>query len=148
MNYIINRMKTNSNKTNLSAKETSGNGVKSTADKCVLIYDDNHEILFLCKILLNKGPYRVETLTRCENVIDDIALIKPDLILMDLWIPEIGGEEAVVLIKKNPATRDVPVLLFSANDKIAEICDKTNADGYIAKPFDIHTFKETIAQNI
>lgn len=141
-------MKTSQNKVVLSAKDSSKEAVSSTADKCVLIYDDNHEILFLCKIILGKDSYRVKTRMRCENVIDDIAHIKPDLILMDLWIPESGGEKAVVLIKENPATQHVPVLLFSANDKIEEICDKINADGYIAKPFDIQTFKETIAQNI
>ncbi|NEN24215.1 response regulator [Cryomorpha ignava] len=136
------------NKVLLSVEEFPAAGVKSKADKCVLIYEDNLEILFLCKMLLTRDQYRVETRTRCDNVIDDIALIKPDLILMDLWIPEIGGEKAVVLIKENPATQHVPVLLFSANDKIEEICKKTNANGYIAKPFDVHTFNETIARNI
>ena len=136
------------NKIALSAEDSSQEEVNSAVVKCVLIYDDNLEILLLCKMLLRKDPYRVETLTRCENVIDDVSHIKPDLILMDLWIPEIGGEKAVELIKENPATRHVPVLLFSANDKIAEICDKTNADGYIAKPFDIQVFKDKIAQKI
>lgn len=131
-----------------SADKSSVEEAKSTAGKCVLMYEDDLEILFLCSMLLKKGQYRVETLTVCDNVINDIALIQPDLILMDLWIPEMGGEEATMLIKENPATRHVPVILFSANDKIKEICEKTNADGYIAKPFDINKFKETIADNI
>lgn len=140
-------MKTNQGKVVQSAKEPSVK-VKCTAGKCILIYEDNLEILFLCKMLLKQAKYRVEGLTRCENVIDDVALIKPDLILMDLWIPEIGGEQAVMLIKENPDTWHVPVLLFSANDKIEEICDKTNANGYIAKPFDVGAFKKKIAENI
>ena len=117
-------------------------------DKCILIYEDDQEILFLCKKLLSNNQYRVETLSRCENVIADIDRIKPSLILMDLWIPEIGGEKAIALIKENPATRHIPVLLFSANAEIKEICKKINADGYIEKPFDIHTLKTTIQQNI
>ena len=141
-------MKTSQNKVPLSAEKFSVSVSQSAAYKCVLIYEDDLEISFLCTMLLRKRQYRVETLTICDNVIDDIALIKPDLILMDLWIPEIGGEVATMLIKENPVTRNVPVLLFSANDKIEEICQKTNADGFIAKPFDIHTFHEKIAQNI
>ncbi len=119
-----------------------------SSEKCILIYDDNQEILLLCKKILEKKPYRVETLSRCENVISDIGNLKPDLILMDLWIPEIGGEKAIALMKANPATRHIPILLFSANAEIKEICKKVNADGYVAKPFDIHTLKETIEQNI
>lgn len=117
-------------------------------EKCILIYDDNPEILFLCRAVLSKSPYRVETLLQCENVINDIASIKPDLILMDLWIPDIGGEKAVTIIKENENTCHIPVLLFSANAEIKEICEKINANGYIAKPFDINTFKQTIEKHI
>jgi CheY-like chemotaxis protein len=116
--------------------------------KCILIYEDDPEILLLCKTILLKSQFRVATLSRCENVIGDIEMLKPDLILMDLWIPEIGGEKAISIIKENPATTHIPVLVFSANADIKEICKKINADGCIAKPFDIHTFKETIEQNI
>jgi DNA-binding NtrC family response regulator len=116
--------------------------------KCILIYEDDPEILLLCKIILMQSQYRVETLSKCENVINDIDRIKPNLILMDLWIPEIGGEKAIALVKENPATRHIPVLLFSANPDIQEICKKINADGYVAKPFDIDTLKETIEQNM
>ncbi len=65
-----------------------------------------------------KKKYHIETLSRRENVIADIDRIKPNLILMDLWIPEIGGEKAISMIKENPATRHIPVLLFSANAEI------------------------------
>ena len=116
--------------------------------KCVLIYEDDLEISLLCKTILIKENYRVATQSRIENVIGDIENIKPDLILMDLWIPEIGGEKATAIIKENPDTRNIPVILFSANTDIQEICKKVNADGYIKKPFDISTLKATIKQNI
>ena len=115
---------------------------------CVLIYDDDPEILFLCKAILEKKQYRVETLLRCENVINDIGRIKPDIILMDLWIPEIGGEKAIRMMKENPATQSVPVILFSANADISEICKKIKVNGYIEKPFDIAVFTETIRKHL
>lgn len=117
-------------------------------DKCVLIYEDDQDILLLSKLILMKSQYRVETLSRCDDVIADINRINPDLILMDLWIPEIGGEKAISIIKENPLTHHIPVLLFSANADIREICKKINANGYLEKPFDINTFKATIEQNI
>ena len=116
--------------------------------KCILIYEDDPEILLLCKTILLKSEYKVAALSRCENVIADIEMLKPDLILIDLWIPEIGGEQAISIIKENPVTTHIPVLLLSANADIKEICKKLNAEGYIEKPFDIHTLKSTIEQHI
>ena len=116
--------------------------------KCILIYEDDQEIVLLCKTILIKNHYRVESLSRCENVLGDLEKIKPDLILMDLWIPEIGGEKAIIKIKENPTSHQIPVILFSANSDIQEICKKINADGYIQKPFDIQTFLDTIKQHI
>ena len=112
--------------------------------KKILIYDDNEEILLLCKSILSKFGFMVETLSLCENILDDIKLIQPDLILMDLWIPEIGGEKAIETIKQNEATKNIQVLIFSANADIKDICKKVNADGYVEKPFTVNTFIETI----
>ncbi len=117
-------------------------------NKCVLIYDDDLEILFLCKAILAKKQYRVETLSRCENVLADIAIIKPDIILMDLWIPEIGGEKAITILKENDSTRHIPVIIFSANAEIETICKKIHANAFIEKPFDIASFTEVIQKNI
>lgn len=116
--------------------------------KRILIYEDDQEILFLCKRILTKSGYQVEGLSRCENIINDILSLKPDLILMDLWIPEIGGEKAVPLVKQNAETKHIPVLLFSANAGIKEICEKVNADGYIEKPFDVIFLKDEIARHL
>lgn len=115
---------------------------------CILIYDDDIEILVLCKAVLSKCNYRIETFTQCENVINDAQRLKPHVILMDLWIPAIGGQKAVELLKENPATKNIPAILFSANAEIKEISEKVRADGYLSKPFDINVFKHTIEKMI
>lgn len=117
-------------------------------EKCILIYDDDQSILFLCKSILTKSNYRVETLVSCENVIEDVAKIKPDIILMDLWIPDIGGEVAIELLKENPETKHIPVIVFSANAELEEITKKIKANGFLEKPFAISLLKETIEKNI
>lgn len=118
------------------------------SEKRILVYDDNIEILTVCTIFLTKNHYQVKTMARCDQVINDVKTFKPHLILMDLWIPEIGGEKAVVLLKGDAMTRNIPVLLFSANADIKEICHKVNADGYIEKPFNVKEFKETLENHI
>jgi len=116
--------------------------------KKILIYDDDEEILLLCNAILVRFGYVVETLSRCENVLDDIKLIQPHLILMDLWIPDIGGEKATAIVKQNEATKNIPVLIFSANADIREISKKVNANSYVEKPFTINTFIKTIQSHI
>ena len=112
--------------------------------KCILIYDDDLEILNVCKAILDYRDYRVETLANCENIIEDISKLKPDIILMDLWIPKIGGEKAISLMQENETTRNVPIIIFSANDEIELISKRINATGYLKKPFDIQDFREII----
>ncbi|MBC7509195.1 MAG: response regulator [Ferruginibacter sp.] len=116
--------------------------------KNILIYDDDQEILLLCKAILSKYNFVVETLSTCENILTDIQKFNPHVILMDLWIPQIGGEKAIEIIKQNETTKQTPVLIFSANADIKEISEKVNADGYIEKPFTISTFIETIQKHL
>ena len=105
--------------------------------KCILIYDDDAEILIVSKIILERNNYRVETRPFCDNIIEDISEIKPDIILMDLWIPTIGGEEAINLMKNNSASAHIPIILFSANVEIENIAERANANGFLKKPFDV-----------
>ena len=52
------------------------------------------------------------------------------------------------MIKANPATQHVPVIIFSANAEITAICKAVKANGYIEKPFDIAAFSAVITKNI
>jgi DNA-binding response OmpR family regulator len=113
-------------------------------NKCVLIYDDDKVILDLCKAILRPKNYQVETRERCENIIQDALTLSPDLILIDLWIPEIGGEKAINLLRENENFNPIPVIIFSADTEIAKIAHRAKAQGYIEKPFDIHKFLKLI----
>lgn len=112
--------------------------------QCVLIYDDDIEILKVCKVILELQDYRVETLLSCENVIADIDVIKPDIVLMDLWIPKTGGENAVKIMRENSLTKHIPVILFSANDQIEKISKRVSANGFLKKPFDLVALRQII----
>ena len=115
---------------------------------CILIYDDDADILAVCKIILNQYDYHVETRIHNTDIINDIDRLNPDMILMDLWIPELGGEKAITLIKKNKATQHIPVILFSANAEIEEIFKRTRADGFLKKPFEITTLLDILKDKI
>ena len=106
--------------------------------KRILIFDDDPEILMVCRIILEQHNYKVETRLTCDNVIKDISQVNPDIILMDFWIPTIGGEEAIRLIKNGSNTLQLPVILFSANNEINIIAKRANANGFLKKPFEIN----------
>ncbi|MDQ6904647.1 MAG: response regulator [Bacteroidota bacterium] len=116
--------------------------------KRVLIYDDDLEILAVCKIILEQQNYLVETRPFCDNIMEDISQIRPGIILMDLWIPTIGGEAAIKLLKNEKASAQIPVVVFSANTDVGIIAKRADADGFLKKPFEITTFIHVIKNNI
>lgn len=113
-------------------------------EKKILVYDDDLEILLLCKVILEKNGYTAVTKNRADDVVQEVVEVSPDIILMDLWIPEIGGEKAAQLLKTTESTKHIPLLLFSANADIDIIAENVGASSYIAKPFSIKDFLEKI----
>ena len=117
-------------------------------DKCVLICDDDADILEVTKTILQLRGYKVETLMNCDDLLAKVEVIKPSVILMDLWIPDIGGGEATKLLKSNPATKHIPVVIFSANNDIEKVARNAGANGYLRKPFEIADLEKIIEEHI
>ncbi|MGK7392046.1 MAG: response regulator [Candidatus Cyclobacteriaceae bacterium M2_1C_046] len=109
----------------------------------VLIFDDERDILEVTELALGRY-YKVKGWDNVDNPVAVVKDFQPDLILMDIWIPEIGGEEATKRLKQDDETKDIPVVMFSANQEIQEIADRAGADGFIKKPFNLKALKEYI----
>lgn len=112
--------------------------------KTVLIFDDDPDIVQVTKKILNDRGYKVAIVEDCTNVFEIVEEYQPDIILMDLWIPTLGGELATQMLKNNVKTKHIPVIIFSANAEISKYTEKAGADGFLAKPFDIETLEKTI----
>jgi two-component system, OmpR family, alkaline phosphatase synthesis response regulator PhoP len=115
--------------------------------KCILICDDDVDILEVTKIILQQ-EYQVETMTHCNEIFQNYEKYSPDLILMDLWIPDMGGEAVTRLLKSSEKTKEIPVVIFSANNDIENVAKDAGADGYLKKPFDINTLHDTIKKHL
>jgi DNA-binding response OmpR family regulator len=118
--------------------------------KCVLICDDDQDILEVTREILILRGYKVETLNCLtpEEFKEKIEKINPDVILMDLWIPDIGGEQATRELKANAATKGIPVIMFSANNDIEKVAQKSGAEDFLPKPYDIAQLESIIKKNI
>lgn len=105
--------------------------------KKILIFDDDKSILEVFTIIFAENGYDVEISETSHDIIERVEAFKPDLILMDNWIPEIGGIEALKLLRNHQDFKNIPVIYVSANSDIVSLAKKAQANDYIAKPFDL-----------
>lgn len=113
----------------------------------ILVADDEAQVQSLVFDSLNKHYLLVfasngrEALTRAENN-------KPDLILMDVVMPDMGGYEALRALQLNAVTKNIPVLLFTAQDFDKSTIDmlrgEPNVIGFVRKPFKPQALRETV----
>ncbi|SFS48735.1 response regulator [Sphingobacterium wenxiniae] len=117
-------------------------------NKTILVFDDDQAILDIFSIVLEAGGYKVEISSTSHDIIEKVAEIKPDAIIMDNWIPEIGGVEATRLLKSHPDFQQIPVIYCSANNDIESLASLAGAETYLSKPFDLDDLERKIADII
>jgi CheY-like chemotaxis protein len=106
-------------------------------DKCVLVCEDDEGITDIAQIVLESRGYNVIIQNDSTGVYNRIAEVKPDLILLDLWMPGLSGEEITRQLKADPQTKHIPIIIMSANKDTAQIAREAGAEAFLAKPFDI-----------
>src|SRR5690606_5879771 len=115
------------------------------SNRTVIICDDDEGILDVASIVLEEKGYSVIPLGNCDEIIDLVNDKKPDLILMDLWMPGKGGEQVTKELKIDPKTADIPVIIVSASKNTKDTALSAGADDFLYKPFDI-TDLETMVE--
>lgn len=105
--------------------------------KKVLIVDDELSILVPLKFLLEKNDYQVELAQSGKDALEKISRSKPDLILLDIMLPDLDGYEIFQLIRENPDWNDIKVIYLSAKNRDVDIAKGLNlgVDAYVTKPF-------------
>lgn len=114
----------------------------------ILIVDDDIDILTLVKMTLTMNDYNVEAISRWENIDTSIESFNPDLILLDVSLGGADGREICKRLKSQTETQEIPVILFSANIEMGRSVDDCNAQAFIAKPYDLQNFLQTIKTTI
>ena len=107
------------------------------ANKRILVVDDSASFRTLMVHVLDFMGYQVATAEDGEEALPKMAAFQPDLVLMDIEMPMLNGYDACHRIKANPATRDTPVLLVSANKDAWDDALAAGADDFMAKPFSL-----------
>lgn len=101
------------------------------------IVDDSNLVIQSLKILLEKNGYKIESSLNGKDALLAIEKNKPDLIILDVKMPIMDGQETIKHLKKSKSTKDIPVIFHTASDKPDVINNlfELGACDYIIKPF-------------
>ena len=104
--------------------------------KKILLVDDSNTILMMEKFILRNGPYEILTATNGEEGVLKAAEQMPDLILLDVIMPKMGGFEACRLLRTTRATSEIPIIMVTTRGEAANV-EAGWANGctdYVTKP--------------
>ena len=124
---------------------TSTTSLKSMP-KRILVIDDAPATLRLLQVALARLDYEVVTHLTGESGLADINATIPDLVILDIALPDIDGWEILARMREDERTVNVPVLIISAHDTndISGRADLTAASGFLGKPFPPHQLRTQV----
>lgn len=107
------------------------------SDYKILIVDDVVSNVLLLKILLTNEKFQVCTASNGYMCIEQAKQEKPDLILLDVMMPDISGFETAVILKKDPETLDIPIIFLTALNNPSDLVKgfQVGANDFLTKPF-------------
>ena len=105
--------------------------------KRILVCDDDLDILDILDYALTDSGWEVVKSYTVDNIIDKVTNARPSVIIMDNWIPGVGGIVATQVIKRHPIFSKIPVIYLTANNDIEKLASSAGADLALPKPFDL-----------
>ena len=115
----------------------------------ILAVDDEKSIIRLIEVNLMREGYQVVTTGDGREALEKVAVEQPDLVVLDVMMPYLDGFEVLHELKKDPDTRDIPVIMLTAKAQDADVFNgiRSGADCYLIKPFnpkELNTFIKRI----
>jgi twitching motility two-component system response regulator PilH len=116
----------------------------------VVIIDDSKAAIDMLAAILTGGHHSVASFTSSVGVEEKVAAHKPDIILLDIVMPERNGYEVLRGLKRDSILRDIPVILVSSKSEDTDIRwgKRQGAHDYIVKPFTADTVLSTIQSHL
>lgn len=117
------------------------------SNKKILIADDDQGILDSVSLLLEEVGYEVKT-TSDGSTISDFSHFTPDLLLLDIWMAGWNGSDICKELKADTNTKQIPIIIVSANKDGAVIAKDAGADDFIAKPFELDELISKVEKHV
>lgn len=114
----------------------------------ILVIEDEDNIAVALDFLLTRDGHRHARLATGGSALDRIRDSRPDLVLLDVMLPDVSGYQIVQEIRADPALQGVRVLMMTARGSVVERRKglALGADGFIAKPFELAELRGEIAR--
>jgi two-component system alkaline phosphatase synthesis response regulator PhoP/two-component system response regulator VicR len=105
--------------------------------KKILVVDDERPIVRLVQVNLEHAGYEVVTAYDGKEALEKVEQEKPDLIILDVMMPQMDGFEVMQRLQANPKTRDIPVIMLTAKAQDADVFRgwQSGVTLYLTKPF-------------
>lgn len=111
----------------------------------IAIIEDDEAIREVVKIVLLENGYEAFMFSGTKDFLEVLDEgVVPELIFLDIWLGKEDGRELAKLLKKRADTKKVPLVVFSANNRIVDIAKEVEADDVLPKPFDIEDLVKMI----
>jgi len=103
----------------------------------IMIVDDDHELVTIVRVILEQKGFNVRYAYNGPQLFAGLDEHKPDLIILDIMMPDMDGLEVLTQLKANPVTSSIPVIFLTAKVQYEDVLGgyKMGADHYITKPF-------------
>lgn len=106
-------------------------------NKKILVAEDDSAILEVIKIILEGESYKIISTDNQKNIYTLISAHKPSIILLDIWLSGCDGGEIAKNLKSRNDTKNIPLIIISANNETEKISKESGAEGFLLKPFNI-----------
>lgn len=113
--------------------------------KKVLVIDDEPEMLNLVKYTLEHAGFEVHTCDNGRQAWDEIAKVRPDVLVLDVMLPGIDGYSLQLKISQEPTTKDLPIVVLTALEPSKTLFQKfPQVQGFMTKPFKTEELLKTV----
>jgi CheY-like chemotaxis protein len=115
----------------------------NSEQKKILVVDDDPDILEVLQLILEGEGYLIQTATQAKNI-DPLLSFQPNLILLDVLLSGSDGRVISKRLKSQETTRHIPIVLMSAHVSAKTTLAQSQADDFIAKPFEVNALLSTV----
>jgi len=107
------------------------------SNRTIMVVDDNHDLVEVVRFTLESNGFNVRCAYSGEELFTGLEEQKPDLIILDIMMPEMDGLEVLTRLKGDPGTASIPVILLTSKVEYKDVIKgyKMGAEYYITKPF-------------
>lgn len=114
----------------------------------ILVIEDEDNIAVALDFLLTRDGHSHDRMATGKGAVDRIRDTRPDLVLLDVMLPDVSGYQIVQDVRADPALADVRVLMMTARGSVVERRKglALGADGFIAKPFELAELRAEMAR--